>query len=1044
MKKRFVISLLIAIAGTAGIFAACAGSCAGCAGETTYKLTFDSRGGTQIPEASYAAGQTISRPDDPEKDYYTFDNWYSDKECTKPAFTAEYTFVMPEGDATLYANWLGLTTSRIDFDSDGGTAVDSIVEFSGKPVSEPQAPTKEGYVFGGWTLNGVPFGFDRMPEESITLKAQWNNDSNYAYMTYVINEQTYAVVPVKKGESVTKFEPDLGEGILLTDWFSDSRYNQRYTFGRPAAADTTLYAQSYSDGLQISAGSVTGYTGGSKVIIPKFYEGQQVTSIAKDAFLNNDKVVEVILPDSVKTIGANAFSECNYLFEINLGDVSRIDASAFYSCNRLRNIGSLENVSVVSESVFSGCSDLRSVKFSPRLQSIGDYAFSACSRLTSVDLGSTVTAIGNYAFSNSGITAFNIPASVRTMGECVLDDCKSLSAVTSASSAFAVEDGNLYKVSGETRSLYRYVSKNEEFTLPEGVTSVENGAFSSSAVKTLEFGAGVMLKQGALKGADKLVNLTLSAFPQSGGIAYYFGEAAGGNGTGYVPATLKTVTLTGEVTSLPAYAFYGCTGLEEVEGIDNVVSIGEYAFAYTAIKTITLGANFTSFANDDPAHAFYGDTALTAIIIDDASGCKYKSCDGCLYSSDFKNLVCVPAGKTAIMFAEGVQKIVTDAFAYSSVKIVNVPQTVTQIESGAFRFSAMTELTVSFIGGSAESNNYMPYIFGASVTTSDGEDDLNDNHFISTTLTKITLRNDITAVPDFAFAYITNLKEVETTPGSNITKIGKYAYAATAVEDYNFDGITEIAEGAFISCSSLTEVIIPGSVQTIGDAAFAYCRYISKVELLDGVTAIGEGAFLASRSIYVGTSGSSYRYNSSLREVIIPASVTSIGGSAFAYAGMTYSTALGGVYEVNEDFTLTFDSENIETLGDSAFYHSALKTINLGSKLTSIGARAFEACPQLETVTLGSGEAMLEGTLTIGAMSFADCEKLKAVVIYSDTVPTVNTKIEDDEAEYRNFVRGSYDCLIYVPADSVESYKQAESWSEMKEKVKSVEEYDEA
>ena len=65
------------------------------------------------------------------------------------------------------------TTYTVAFDSDGGTAVTAQTVESGKTATKPADPTKEGYTFKGWTLNGTAYDFNTAVTGNITLKATW-------------------------------------------------------------------------------------------------------------------------------------------------------------------------------------------------------------------------------------------------------------------------------------------------------------------------------------------------------------------------------------------------------------------------------------------------------------------------------------------------------------------------------------------------------------------------------------------------------------------------------------------------------------------------------------------------------------------------------------------------------------------------------------------------------------------------------------------------------------------------------------------------------
>ena len=80
------------------------------------------------------------------------------------------------------------------------------------------------------------------------------------------------------------------------------------------------------------------------------------------------------------------------------------------------------------------------------------------------------------------------------------------------------------------------------------------------------------------------------------------------------------------------------------------------------------------------------------------------------------------------------------------------------------------------------------------------------------------------------------------------------------------EGTRIICDCAFFGCDSLSEIVIPSSVTSIGDGAFSFCRSLSEIVIPSSVTSIGDWAFSNCDS---------------LSEIVIPSSVTSIGDSAF-------------------------------------------------------------------------------------------------------------------------------------------------------------------
>ena len=154
-----------------------------------YTVTFDSQGGSDVAAATVDYNTTVTKPADPTKTGYDFGDWYTDVFCTT---AYDFTAVVTE-NKTLYAKWTAKTFT-VSFDSDGGTACQSITVAYGQQYGTLPTPTKTGYKFGGW-YDGETRVFDTtayQKETAVTLKAKWDVDSytiNY-FVNNVILEDT--------------------------------------------------------------------------------------------------------------------------------------------------------------------------------------------------------------------------------------------------------------------------------------------------------------------------------------------------------------------------------------------------------------------------------------------------------------------------------------------------------------------------------------------------------------------------------------------------------------------------------------------------------------------------------------------------------------------------------------------------------------------------------------------------------------------------------------------------------------------------------------
>ena len=184
-----------------------------------------------------------------------------------------------------------------------------------------------------------------------------------------------------------------------------------------------------------------GCSGLTSVTIPN-----SVTSIGNYAFYNCSGLTSVTIGNSVTSIGGHAFEGCTGLTSLYISDVAAWCAISFgtghanplYYGHKLYVNEELVTDLVIPNSVtsignyaFYNCSGLTSVTIPNSVTSIGGYAFYNCSGLTSVTIPHSVTSIGGYAFYNcSGLTSVTIPNSVTSIGNYAFSHCSGLTSVT--------------------------------------------------------------------------------------------------------------------------------------------------------------------------------------------------------------------------------------------------------------------------------------------------------------------------------------------------------------------------------------------------------------------------------------------------------------------------------------------------------------------------------------------------------------------------------------------------------------------------------------
>ena len=361
-------------------------------------------------------------------------------------------------------------------------------------------------------------------------------------------------------------------------------------------------------------------------------------------------------------------------------------------------------------------------------------------RKATVEYG--ITSIGEYAFVGcSGLTELTLPSSVTSIGHSSFRGCSGLTELTLPNSVTSIGWRAFEGCSGLT-----------ELTLPNSVTSIGWSAFEGcSGLEKITVGS----ENSRYDSRDNcnsiietetntlIVGCKNSIIPNSvTSIGYSAFRGCSG---------LTELTLPSSVTSIGNSAFCGCSGLTELILPNSVTSIGEYAFYYCSELTeLTLPNSVTSIGGG----AFSGCTGLEKItsLAEIPPVCGYGVFDGVTIIS-CRLIVpgeSVAAYKQAEVWREF--KIITAATGRCGDSI-----TWTLDDSG--------NLTLSGSGEMWDYNkNDLPFKDSGikTVTIKDGITSIGDYAFAycSSGLTELTLPNSITSIGDYAFAYCSGLAKI--------------------------------------------------------------------------------------------------------------------------------------------------------------------------------------------------------------------------------------------------------------------------------------------
>ena len=552
-----------------------------------------------------------------------------------------------------------------------------------------------------------------------------------------------------------------------------------------------------------------------------------------------------VIPNSVTTIGAGAYSYCTGLNSLTIpNSVTTIDNEAFWGCSGLTSITIPKSVSSIGSFVFSGCSGLTSVAVAgdnPAYDSrdncnaiietasntllngcqntvipnsvttIGVGAFYNCTGMTSVTIPNSVTSIDNNAFNRcSGLTSITIPNSVTTIGNNAFYYCSGLTTITIPNSVTSI-GYNAFRECTDLKDVYSYIAYPDEISMGGMAFSLSSEDYSgrtlyvpyscywryqNNSIWNYYFGNIVEMNTVEVDGI-------YYKYFNEGEVAVTYGDNKY-TGDINIPETISYYGITCTVTAIDRDAFSECRGLTSVVIPNTVTTIDNRAFDHcTSLTSVTIGNAVASIGAD----AFYGCRGLTSIFIPSSVNsigyCAFASCIGLTSivvandnptfdSRNDCNAIIATANNSLIV---GCQNTV-------------IPNTVTDI--GQRAFFECTNLKEIIIPNSVISFGY-------------------ETFYYCTGLTSVTIGNSVTTIGMDAFEGCSGLTSIIIPNSVSTITYGAFRECTGLKNVYIPNSVTVIEGEAFTGCEALESVKIPNSVTTIGSSAFAYCTSLENV-----------------------------------------------------------------------------------------------------------------------------------------------------------------------------------------------------------------------
>ena len=640
-------------------------------------------------------------------------------------------------------------------------------------------------------------------------------------VTVSVTETSYSLLPkLNKDGAFDVTVRSVGDNVT----YKDSHYSaEKITYYCGKISATVLEFSKVDGGY-----GVTGFKenhSASFLKIPSIVDGTPVVSICENAFCSDDAIIELYIPDSVKSLDKNCFSNAKWLESVCFfGGNVQIGEETFGNCDRLESIVIKDGSVSIGKRAFknSGKVTFDEDTFN-HIVSIGEEAFLKSSEdlREEIVVSDSVVSVGARAFTKFFPQRIVIGASLRDIGDDAFGFLKNLREIVVS------KDNPYLEVSGKCLidktknkvviglpgakipstvtaigvAAFQYRTDIEQLTLSPNITEIGERAFANCTnISYLSMSDNLkIIGKEAFKECESLTSVTLGK-----------GITEVSEGAFENCSSLGSVTMTNEVISLGKIAFRGCYSLKKVTFSDTLTTIGENCFrGCMALESVEIPKSVTkmgegAFASCISIVSIAIPDGVTAIRLMTFERCSKLSSvklpDGLTVIEGFAFFGCVSL--TSIDFNAKLTTIKQGAFWNSGLTKVNIPDNVTTVEGVAFARCPITSVRLPKNLAGFEADVFYNCVKLEYIETALSLKDLSRILKSGSQSLKSVIINDTTVTDDVAQTFPNVTYYIQSGKAPSAAAISKYGLSANVIvngcnlaEDGSIASIT-VSEGS--------------------------------------------------------------------------------------------------------------------------------------------------------------------------------------------------------------------------------------------------------